>query len=251
MNMITNIFNYLHISISHNPSPLYLSMKDLNRDLCFFFLCYNVVVFKHRLNRPSYDLLPFGVPRAQCVPRKCVSLATWLGTACFVERYTVATFLSHGGAGLPLGEESRLLGLLYPSKTPVLNRFPDDLKFPYYSPTSLFEGREGQEKKPSIELRGSDNQSFPPPSILICSPGHAAGQRPSVRGAWGSGGGGPAGSTSSVCPSAERPKRAGWGWGSPGERGPCGLVWRLCWRRCAPGGRGRAPGGRSRADSRR
>lgn len=69
-------------------------------------------------------------------------------------------------AGLPLREESQLLGWLYLSESPFLYSFPDDLKFPDYSPTSLFEGR-GQEKKqePFMGLSGSDNQSFSHPAF--------------------------------------------------------------------------------------
>lgn len=138
-------------------------------------------------------------------------------------------------------EESRLLGWLYPSESPFLNSFPDDLKFPDYSPTSLFEGREGQEKKqePFMELSGSENLPFPTEHSDLLSLG------PCGEGHWSEGPGEVEveGRRERVLPVTlgreAQERRAALGV-PEGREARAGLVWRFCWRRCAPGGRVRA-----------
>lgn len=70
--MITNIFNYLHIS----TAPPYINMKNLNQVLSFS--CYNLVVFGHSLSRPSYDL-PLLVSLAPNVPMNIPILCCLVG----------------------------------------------------------------------------------------------------------------------------------------------------------------------------
>ena len=195
----------------------YLNRKDLNQELCFS--CYNFVLFGHRLKRPSSDLRPLGVPRAQW---KFTSLAAWLGNICFTDSHKEAIFISNGGTGLLLKKEKPVLGLAVPFWVSISQQI-----------SWLFEicwlffqhdwGEGGTE--PVLFLRHFHLLCFWRP----CR------EKPLSEGAWERGGEGRAWSKSSS-PCLWRDDLEGRvGCGSPGQREACAeLVWNFCWRKCRP-----------------
>lgn len=146
--------------------PLFKHERSESRSLLFFF---HVTMWLHL----NIDLID---PLMTCYLRKCVSLATWLGTVYFTGRHSGCMHVSWRGWAPTERRASCWVGCTLPSPRSSTDflMIGDFLIIPQHPHLRGEEDRRREE--PFTELSGSYNQSFSPPSILICSPGDPAGK---------------------------------------------------------------------------
>lgn len=158
---------FAYFNKSQPLPPLFKHERSESRSLLFFFSCYNVVAFKHRLNRPSYDLLPTKMRLSCHLVGNCIFHG---------ETHSGCMHVSWRGWAPTERRASCWVGCTLPSPRSSTDflMIGDFLIIPQHPRLRGEEDRRREE--PFIELSGSYNQSFSPPSILIRSPEDPAGK---------------------------------------------------------------------------